>query len=120
MILRADDNVRLNIARGISGMTISLSKLNKYFRVDKLIYHSVDLALYQVSAVIDGEEHFITDDKNVLLRSSNIINLQKLLRNVAAESAVLRHTSAYDEMIGSPPKKSSNALEVPLADNQLY
>ena len=101
-------------------MAISLSKLNKYFRVDKLIYHSVDLALYQVSAVIDGEEHYVTDDKNVLLRSSNIINLQKLLKNVAAESAVLLHTSAYDEMIGSPSKNGSNALEVPLADNQLY
>ena len=101
-------------------MTISLSKLNKYFCVDKLIYHSVDLALYQVSALVEGEEHYVTDDKNVLLRSSNLISLQKLLQNVAAEAAVLRHTSAYDEMIGSPPKAGSNALEVPLADNQLY
>ena len=101
-------------------MTISLSKLNKYFCVDKLIYHSVDLALYQVSALVEGEEHYVTDDKNVLLRSSNLISLQKLLQNVAADTAVLRHTSAYDEMIGSPLKAGSNALEVPLSDNQLY
>jgi len=36
-------------------LTIELSKLNKYFSIDKLIYHSVDLSLYQVSAIIDGE-----------------------------------------------------------------
>ena len=37
-----------------------------------------------------------------------------------AEQAVLRHTSAYDEMIGAAEKTSHNTLEVPLKDNQLY
>ena len=101
-------------------MTISLSKLEKYFVVDKLIFHSVDLSLYQVSAIIDGEEQYITDNKAVLLRSTNLIELQKLLRKVTADKTVLRHTSAYDEMIGGPEKGATNALEVPLADNQLY
>ena len=101
-------------------MTLALSKLEKYFVVEKLIFHSVDLSLYQVSAIIDGEEHYITDDKRVLLKSINLIELQKLLRQVSANETVLRHTSAYDEMIGGCEKPSTNALEVPLADNQLY
>jgi hypothetical protein len=101
-------------------LTIALSKLEKYFVVDKLIYHSVDLSLYQVSAILDGVEEYVTDHKAVLLRSINLIELQKLLRKVSATETVLRHTSAYDEMIGGCEKPASNALEVPLADNQLY
>jgi hypothetical protein len=101
-------------------LTIALSKLQKYFSAEKLIYHSVDLSLYQASAIIEGEEHYITDDKKSFLRSGNLVQLQKLLKGVSAEVTVLRHTSAYDEMIGGSEKTSSNALEVPLADNHLY
>ena len=101
-------------------MAIELSKLSKYFSIDKLVYHSVDLSLYQVSAIIDGKEHYITDRKKKFLRASNIIDLQKLLKDVKAKETVLRHTSAYDEMVGGPDKTSSNLLEVPLADNRLY
>jgi hypothetical protein len=104
----------------VFALTIELSKLNKYFSIDKLIYHSVDLSLYQVSAIIDGEEHYITDGKKRFLRAPNIIDLQKLLKDVKATETVLRHTSAYDEMVGGPEKTSSNLLEVPLADNKLY
>jgi hypothetical protein len=104
----------------VGKVAIPVSKLRKYFVVDKLIYHSIDLSLYQVSAIIDGVEHYISDERGKLLRSTNLIELQKLLRQVAAEKTVLRHTSAYDEMIGGPQKGESNALEVPLADNQLY
>jgi hypothetical protein len=88
--------------------------------VEKLIYHSIDLSLYQVSVVVEGEEHYITDEKGKFLRSVNLIELQKLLKNLPAIKSVLRHTSAYDEMIGGPEKISSNLLEVPLADNELY
>ena len=101
-------------------MAIALSKLNKYFVVEKLIYHSIDLSLYQVSAIIDGEEHYVADERGKLLRSINLLDLQKQLKQVTAEKTVLRHTSAYDEMMGGPEKGESNALEVPLTDNQLY
>jgi hypothetical protein len=101
-------------------LAIRLSKLEKYFSVEKLIYHSVDLSLYQASVIINGQEHYITDDKNKFLRSVNLVELQKQLRNITAEQAVLRHTSAYDEMIGAAEKTSHNTLEVPLKDNQLY
>ena len=101
-------------------MAIALSKLTKYFVVDKLIYHSIDLSLYQVSAIIEGVEHYVSDERGKLLRSTKLLELQKQLRKVTAEITVLRQTSAYDEMIGGPEKSGTNALEVPLADNQLY
>ena len=100
-------------------MTISLSKLEKYFAIDKLIYHSVDLSLYMVSAIIDGDEHYVSNNKGALLKSSKLLELQKMLRGTSAKETVLRHTSPYDEMIGGPEKGDSNALEVPLADNYL-
>lgn len=101
-------------------MTIRLSKLKKYFVVDKLIVHSIDLSLYQASAIIEGEEHYITDERGVLLKSRSLVDFQKQLAGIAATVTVLCHTSAYDEMVGGPEKGESNALEVPLTDNQLY
>ena len=101
-------------------MSIPLKKLEKYFVVDKVIYHSIDLSLYQVSAMIDGVEHYVTDSNDKYLRAVNLIELQKLMRLVKSRNEVLRHTSAYDEMIGTSAKTASNMLEVPIQDNQLY
>ncbi len=98
---------------------MKLSKLEKYFSVDKLVFNSLDVALYNVSAIIDGEEHIITDEKGSHLTSRNLLFLQKQLRNVKSQKQVLRHVSAYDEMIGGPVK-TSNVLEVSLGDNKLY
>ena len=58
-------------------MSISLTKLEQYFAVDKLIYHSIDLSLYQVSAVVGGVEHYVDDGNSKLLRGVNLIELQK-------------------------------------------
>ena len=88
-------------------MTIRLSKLKKYFVVDKLIVHSIDLSLYQASAII-REEHYITDERGVLLVEKPA-DFQKQLAGIAATVTVLRHTSAYDEMVGGPEKGESNA-----------
>jgi hypothetical protein len=64
---------------------INVSKLAKYFFVDKLIYHSIDISLYQVSVVLEGQEHYVTDDKGKVLRSFKLIELQKILRKVKAK-----------------------------------
>ncbi|MAD88712.1 MAG: hypothetical protein CMK64_03335 [Pseudoalteromonas sp.] len=98
---------------------MKLSKLEQYFYVDKLIYHSLDLALYNVSAVIDGQEYMITNERGERLKSHNFVALQKQLKNVKAKKQVMRQLSAYDEMVGGP-EKADNLLEVPLGDNQLY
>lgn len=101
-------------------MAIKLSTLNKYFVLDKLIFHSIDLSLYQLSAIIEGEEHYVSDESGALLRAFNLVELQKLAAKVNARETVLRHNSAYDEMIGGPEKIGQNTLEVPLSDNKLY
>jgi len=98
---------------------MKINKLEKYFEVEKVIYHSLDLALYNVSAIVEGEEFMITDKKGERLKSRNLLSLQKQLQNVKAKKQVLRHVSAYDEMIGGPVK-TSNEMEVPLGDNKLY
>jgi hypothetical protein len=98
---------------------MKLSTLEKYFSVDKLVFNSLDVALYNVSAIVEGEEHMVTDERGDHLTSRNLLKLQKLLRNVKSQKQVLRHASAYDEMIGGPIK-TSNVLEVSLGDNKLY
>ena len=96
------------------------SNLTKYFSIDKLIYHSLDQSLYQVSVIIEGKEDYVSDSNDKLLRSHNLIELQKRMRKINAKKTVLRQDSAYDEMIGGPIKNSANTLEVPLNDNGLY
>lgn len=97
-----------------------LDILEKYFVIDKLVIHSLDLCLYQASVVIDNEEHMICDDRGQLLRSHSLIEMQKLCRNLKVKARVLRQESAYDEMVGGPEKDEGNRLEVPLGDNKLY
>ncbi|HDM8225802.1 TPA: hypothetical protein P0E37_000236 [Vibrio campbellii] len=101
-------------------MSIPLSKLEKFFYIDKLVIHSLDLALYQVSVLVDGEEHFVTDDKGKFLRAHSILELQKQCRNLKVNKQVLRQQSAYDEMVGQPSRIGTNELEVLLKDNELY
>ena len=96
-----------------------LSQLEQYFYIDKLIVLSIDLSLYQVAVLIDGEEFLICDDNGTLLRAHCIVDIQKLCRNLTVNQQVLRQNTAYDEMIGGPVK-GDDLLEVPLADNQLY
>tara|TARA_B100000780_G_C20966855_1_gene385996 strand:+ start:129 stop:425 length:297 start_codon:yes stop_codon:yes gene_type:complete len=98
---------------------VKIDKLEKYFEVEKVIFHSLDIALYNVSAIVEGKEYTITDKKGKPLKSHNLVSLQKQLKNVKSKENVLRQVSAYDEMIGGPVK-TSNEMEVPLGDNKLY
>ena len=84
-----------------------------------MVYHSLDLSLYQVSVLIDGENYYVTDDKDRFLRASNLVELQKIMSTKSKES-VLRQSSAYDEMIGLSSDHGSNTMEIPISDNKLY
>ena len=87
--------------------------------IDKVIIHSIDISLYQVSVLINGYEHIVTDSNGKLLRASNKMKLQVKFRNVRFKEMVLRHESAFDEMIGMESKPDSNMLEVPLGNTWL-
>jgi len=100
---------------------LKLSQLNTLPQIDKVIIHSIDLSLYQMSVELDGTEYYITDNKGNLLRAFNILDMQKKVRGQRYKKMVLRQISAYDEMIGLPQKsdEASNALEVEIKDNEL-
>tara|TARA_R110001583_G_scaffold188926_1_gene351493 strand:- start:2522 stop:2845 length:324 start_codon:yes stop_codon:yes gene_type:complete len=98
---------------------ITIKQLRAVPIISKVIMHSLDMSLYQVSVLLDGAEHYVTDDKGVLLRSFKILELQALFESLPVEQMVLRQQSAYDEMINQPMRQGSNMLEVPLGNNRL-
>ncbi len=100
-----------------------LAVLEKYFVLDTLIIHSLDMCLYQASVRIDAsaaqQEILICDEQGKPIRTHSIIEMQKLCRQLKVKQQRLRQQSAYDEMIGGA-SKIDNTLEVPLHDQQLY
>ena len=98
----------------------SLTELSRYPKIPKLIVQSLDHSLYSASVLIDSVEFNVLKDNGTLLTARSILEIQKQCRKLNTESQVLRHESAYDEMIGGPEKLSSNRLEVSLGDNKLY
>ena len=102
-------------------MTVTLTQLNAVATIPKVIFHSLDTALYQVSVMLQGEtqEHMVVDRQGALLRSHNLISLQALFERLPVEQQVLRQHSAYDEMVNQPVRMGSNQLEVPLGNNGL-
>ena len=100
-------------------MKIALSQLMAMQPLQKVVIHSLDCALYQVSIEQDLCEFFVTDDKGKLLRTHSITDMQRYFVGINVDSMFLRQQSAYDEMIGQPLKRDSNVLEVPLATDHV-
>lgn len=104
-------------------MKIFYKQLNKY-KVDKLIIRCLEQALYQAVVVIEGEEHIVWDTPNKTLLSRNLIQLREKFEHFDIQEYVLRHESAYDEMIGLPTdnqhRRDNNRMEVPLAKNPYF
>ncbi len=96
-------------------MAVNLKTLASLEQIEKVIIHSITTSCYQVSVLLDGEEVFLVDKKGRLLSHHNIAGLQALFENLPVQSLVLRHQSAYDEMVGQPLRDQANTLEVPLS-----
>ena len=97
-------------------MKILFDDLSLY-SIQKLIFNSIDQALYQVIVVIDDTEHVVWESEKRTLMSRNLMQLREKCEILNVRDKVLRHESAYDEMIGLPTKIASNRMEVPLAGN---
>lgn len=95
-------------------MKITPKELRKVGRIDKGVILSLDMSLYQVSVIIGGDEYRVVENGRYL-RSHSIFELQHWLSEFSVAEVVLRHSSAYDEMVGQPTSLASNVLEVPLA-----
>ena len=85
--------------------------------IDKLIINSLEQALYQAIVVIDGCEHVVWQSEQKTLTTRNLTKMREHFEKLDIKEIVLRHESAYDEMVGQPTKNGSNRLEVPLRQN---
>lgn len=94
---------------------MNLTDLNNIDHFEKVRIHSLESNLYQLSVIVDGEEHFVLDHHGALLKSHNKLELQQLFDDKSVQKMVLCHQSAYDEMVGQP-MGGSNTLEVPLGN----
>ena len=88
----------------------------EFHSIDKLVIKSLELALYQAAVVIGGEEHLVWETPNRVLRTRNLVEMREKFQKLKIQHTVLRHESAYDEMIGQP-KGDDNRMEVPLGGN---
>lgn len=91
---------------------MTLETLHDISSIDKVIIHSLESNLYQVSIMLQDQEHYLTDQKGQALHSHNKQELQMLFDHIRVHEMVLSHVSAYDDMIGLP--STNNRLEVPL------
>lgn len=95
---------------------MQVKELQSVLSFDKVVIHSLAPNLYQVSVMMDGEEVFLLDGKDRFLTSHNKQDLQDLFKDKQVGAMVLRHQSAYDEMLGQPIRESTNCLEVPIGN----
>lgn len=92
---------------------ILFKNLAKY-HIDKLIICSIEQALYQAIVTIDDEEYLVWADEERCFRTRNLMKMRESFKHLAIAESVLRHESAYDEMIGLEDGETKNRLEVPL------
>lgn len=95
-------------------MKISLSELKNRGPLAKVAIRSTELSLYLAEVELDGEPHLVCDDAGVPLKTVNLVSMRERLEGLDVEALVLVQDSAYDEMIGQPPREGSNRLEIPL------
>ena len=101
-------------------MGIQFSELKKHQPLQKVVVHSLEMALYQVSVVINNVEYYVQESNGEFVKALSPLHIQKRFEDIAYAQMMLRHTSAYDEMCGQPEKIYSNMLEVPFGQNNLF
>ncbi|QFU06223.1 hypothetical protein FIU82_14635 [Pseudoalteromonas sp. THAF3] len=101
-------------------MGIDFTNLQHHQPIQKVVIHSLDMALYQVSVVINNIEYYVKDPRGEILKAISPLHIQKLFDDIAYHAMVLRHSSAYDEMCGQPTRQQDNTLEVPYGKNGYY
>lgn len=96
-------------------MTIHLNDLQQFGGEYDITIRSLDLALYQAEVELAGRTRLLCDEVGRPLRFRSLQAAREAVAPLAARSLQLIQQSAYDEMIGQPPREGSNAMAVPLA-----
>ena len=96
-------------------MALTIKEFTRLAQPARVIIHSLDRALYQVTVVIDGQEQLLIVDSGRPFRSHNLQHVRETLQVMPVASITLRQQSAYDEMIGQPAREEENTLELPVS-----
>lgn len=99
-------------------MKIALSELGSAELTDVVI-ESVDLSLYIAHARFGQEERLIADRNGKVLKTRNLLEMQRTIRKAVACELFLRQRSAYDEMVGHSYQAADNVMELPLGREPL-
>ena len=99
-------------------MKVSLVELGSV-GVSEVVIESVDLSLYIAHARIGDQEHVIADREGKVLKTRNLLEMQRMLRKAVTCEFFLRQRSAYDEMVGHVHQAADNSMELPLGREPL-
>ena len=99
-------------------MKVSINKLTS-LDISSVVIESVDLSLYIAHVCIGDNEHVITDRQGKILKTRNLLEMQRLLRKAVTCEFFLRQRSAYDEMVGQARRAADNNMELPLGREPL-
>lgn len=94
--------------------TLDLYDLNELVRVDKLIIHSLERMIYQVSIELDNQTHWLVDSSGQPARFQHTEQIRELFQDIELVSAVMHLPTTFDEMIGRPSPAQTVACEIPL------
>ena len=101
-------------------MKLKLKEIRQKSGIDRFIIESVDLSLYIAFVQIDGVEHLIADNTGKPLKTTNLLSMQRQIKQFGQVESVLRQRSAYDEMVGRPSQVSAdNTMEISLGSQPL-
>lgn len=99
-------------------MKVCVHELSK-LPVACVVIESVDLSLYIALARIADEEHVIADRHGKVIKTRNLLEMQRTMRKAVTCELFLRQRSAYDEMVGHNHQATDNSMELPLGKEPL-
>ena len=99
---------------------LKLKEIRQKSGIERFIIESVDLSLYIAFVQIDGVEHLIADNTGKPLKTTNLLSMQRQIKQFGQVESVLRQRSAYDEMVGRPSQVAAdNTMEISLGSQPL-
>lgn len=97
-------------------MKVTLEELSSFQPLEKVIIQSLDLALYNIIVLHEGEQYCVVNNDLKQLKLHSLMEAREVLSAYHIEEMVMQHRSAYDEMVGQPIG-NGNLMEVPIANN---
>ncbi|MDA8814807.1 DUF6482 family protein [Luminiphilus sp.] len=99
---------------------LKLKEIRQTSGIDRFIIESVDLSLYIAFVQVDGVEHLIADNTGKPLKTTNLLSMQRQIKQFGQVESVLRQRSAYDEVVGRPSQGAAdNTMEISLGSQPL-